>query len=311
MKVVITGVAGFCAPHLISRLRVDRDVEIIGVDRMPSPSSHASLDGYVRCDITEAAAIAAAIREVRPDRLFHLAGISGNSTESAQVYQVNLMGTVHLLEAVRRYAPDCNVLLVGSFAEYGPVEEGELPVTEDTPCRPVGPYGISKHAATLVGLDYFRRFRTKVTVARPSNVVGPGVPASLVVGAMLARARQALPSNHPIVKVGDFESERDFIAVADLADAYVRLLQSDAFGEIFNICSGRLYSIRQVAEILLGFSLRPISIDFDPNLVPPSPIRRLNGSYKKAEQTIGFRPTTLLEDALRASWKAEMGAVCA
>src|ERR1700690_4159228 len=312
MKALVTGVGGFCGAHLVSRLRHERDIQIFGLDREVKPSSQLALDGYLQCDITQAAAVDSAIGSFKPDWVFHLAGLSGNSATASCIYTANLIGSVHLLDAIRHIVPGCQVLLVGSFAEYGFVELASLPVPEETACRPAGPYGVSKYAATLAGMDYARRLSMNVVIARPSNIIGSGVPPSLVVGAMLARAKDALKSSQPIMKVGDSDSERDFIAVTDAVDAYVRLLRAGVSGEIFNICSGRPYSIRRIAEILTGNSPRPIKFDFDPNLVPPSPVRCMYGSYKKAERTIGYRPSTSIEETLKAAWRAEMdmGMVC-
>jgi len=307
MRALITGVGGFCGAHLVSRLRYEDNTMIAGLDRMPEPPPHVSLDRYFEADITEANGLSFALRAFRPDFVFHLAGLSGNSVSATCIYEVNVTGTVRLLDAVRCHAPDCNVLLVGSAAEYGPVDADALPAKEEMPCHPVGPYAISKYAATLIGLDYARRLGLKVVVVRPSNIVGPGVPTSLVVGALIARAKEALASSHPVVKVGDSDSERDFIAVSDAVDAYVRLAQAGFRGEIFNICFGRAYSIRRIAEILLSNASRPITLQLDPDLVPPSPIRCFYGSYEKAAEAIGFRPSASLEKMLKAAWVSEMG----
>ena len=157
-------------------------------------------------------------------------------------------------------------------------------------------------------MDYAKRYGLKVVVARPSNIVGPGVPESLVVGAMLSRAKKAFSSIKPVFKVGDFESERDFVDVSDVTEAYVRLAQANLCGEVFNICSGRSYSIRRVAELLIANSSRSIALEFDPDLVPPSIIRSLYGSHEKATKAIGFRPATSLDLSLKAAWDAEIGA---
>jgi GDP-4-dehydro-6-deoxy-D-mannose reductase len=298
-------VGGFCGAHLVSRLRQEAGTEIAGLDRMAEPS--ARLDRYFQADITDSAAVESVVRAFAPDYVFHLAAISGSTASAAQIYEVNVLGTVHLLEAVRRSVPECRVVIAGSFAEYGPVEASKLPVTEETVCRPVGAYGITKYAATLTALDYARRCGLKAVVARPSNIVGPGVPETLVVGAMLGRVKRALMSSQPLVKVGDFDSERDFIDAGDAVDAYVRLAKSDISGEVFNLCSGRAYSIRQVAEMLVAHSSRPIELVFDPNLFPPSAIRSLYGSYEKAKKAIRFHPATPLSETLRAAWSAEIG----
>jgi GDP-4-dehydro-6-deoxy-D-mannose reductase len=310
MKALITGAGGFCGPHLVSRLRRESHIEICGLDRMASCPSYLSVDQYFQCDIARASEISSAISSFQPEWIFHLAGLAGGSAPDSRIYDVNLLGTIHLLEAVQRFVPRCRVLLIGSFAEYGAIDSQSLPVTEETPCHPIGAYGISKYAATLAGLDCARRAGLAVSVARPSNIVGAGVPASLVVGAMLARIKKAFASSHPLLKVGDFESERDFIGVTDAVDAYVRLMQSGVSGQIFNVCSGVPVSIRHVAELLVANSTRPVELDFDRNLVAPSAVRRMYGSYGKAERAFGFQPSTSMEEFLRSAWNAELGLVC-
>ena len=161
------------------------------------------------------------LRRVRPDLVFHLAGIQQG--EAKDIYRTNVMGAVHLLEAVRQECHSSRVLLVGSAAEYGLVGKNELPVTESTPCKPQGPYGLSKYASTLAGLDWSRQFGMKVVIARPFNIIGAGISPNLFAGALLARAREALATQgDPMVKVGNMESQRDFIAVEDVVEAYMR-----------------------------------------------------------------------------------------
>ncbi len=305
MRALVTGVGGFCGVHLIRRLRREPDVVIAGLDLASEQPNQLALDRYFQSDITNGAAVAAAVREFNPDWLFHLAGVSENSAAASRTYEINVIGALHFLEAVRTISPSCTVLLVGSAAEYGPVDA--LPVTERTACRPVGPYGISKYAATLIGMDYARRHNLKVSVVRPFNIIGPGVPENLVVGALIARAKKALGCLTPVVKIGDTKSKRDFVAVSDAVDAYVRLAKAGMRNEIFNICSGRAHSIGYVAKTLLENSRRAIALEVDPGLVSISPARIVYGSYRKAARAIGFRPTTSLKLALRESWDAAIG----
>jgi GDP-4-dehydro-6-deoxy-D-mannose reductase len=304
MRALITGVGGFCGAHLVRRLRQEPGIEISGLGRRPEPAG-SGLSCYFCADITDAAAVASAVKRVQPEILFHLAGLSGNDTSPADMYGVNTLGTVNVLEAVYSAVPECTVVVIGSAAEYGIVDLPSLPVTESAPCRPIGTYGASKYAATLIALDYARK-GVKVSVTRPFNLVGSGIPASLVAGALIARARQALALPNPVVRIGDFDSERDFIAVQDAVDAYVRLAQEGSRGEVFNICSGHPRSVQDVARTLLANSKREIELFLDPNLVPPSPVRTLYGSYEKARRAIGFEPKTTLEQALKEAWDGEI-----
>jgi GDP-4-dehydro-6-deoxy-D-mannose reductase len=305
-NVLLTGACGFCGWHLARRLADEGGFRVSGVDLAPAPPAHVPLAEYLAADVTIAAELARAVRRAQPEWVFHLAGrMSG---PAAEVFRVNLLGTIHLLEAVREAAPAARILLVGSAAEYGHVPAGDMPITEDHTCRPGGAYGLSKYAATLAGLDYARRCGMHVTVVRSFNVVGAGIPGSLVVGAILARAKKALATDaDPVVAVGNLDTQRDFIAVEDAVEAYVRVMLGDHRGEVFNVCSGRPRTIRSIVERLLGFSARPIRLQTDPALVRSTDLPVVYGSGEKARRTFGFAPQRTLDDALRAAWEHELG----
>lgn len=305
MRALVTGAGGFCGAHLVHRLRRESGMKIAGLGHGRQPAQ-LGLDQYFQADVTDNVSLLRALTEFKPTLLFHLAGVSGNYTRPERTYDVNIRGTVHVLEAVREASPDCAVVIAGSASEYGIVAPSVLPVSEKTRCRPTGPYGVSKYAATLIALDYATRHRLKVSVVRAFNIIGPGMPENLLVGALMARAKQALYSENPVVKMGDMASKRDFVAVSDAVEAYVRIAQLGLSGEIFNICAGRSYSTKRVATMLLANSPRPIALQFDPGLAPISPVRILYGSYKKASRAIGFRPSVPLRAALKEVWNTEM-----
>jgi len=124
----------------------------------------------------------------------------------------------------------------------------------------------------------------------------------------MARAKRALESTgDPIIRLGDSDSERDFIAASDAMDAYVRLLNGEPWGEVVNICSGTSWPIHRIARALVANSPRTIRVVLDPDLLPPSPVRRIFGSNVKARKIIGFEPATSLEQALKTIWDSEMG----
>lgn len=131
----------------------------------------------------------------------------------------------------------------------------------------------------------------KITIVRPFNIIGAGVPASLVVGALLQRAKTALETQSaPIVKIGNLDSERDFISVDDVVDAYLKMIEGNFSGEIFNICSGVSVPIRVIAEKLLANSEIPIQLEVDTSLVGSAETNRIFGDCAKAEKRFGFKP---------------------
>ena len=302
---LITGVCGFCGAHLVARLRNEGDIRIVGIDIRSDTPIGVLLDEYRSVDIRDSQQVASVIRHVRPDLIFHLVGVLKGS--ASDLYQANLMGGINVLESVRQYAPDARVLIVGSAAEYGRVSSSEMPIKEDRTCAPSGAYALSKYALTLAALDYARNRGLKVVVARPFNIIGSGVPPSLVVGAILNRAKQALQSSDdPAIIVGNLDAERDFIVVEDVMDAYTRLLLGNHSGEVFNICSGEPRTVRSVAEELLSFSPRPIRLKVSPSLIRFDDVKTVYGSWKKANLAIGFRPKKKLSDALQAAWRHEI-----
>jgi GDP-4-dehydro-6-deoxy-D-mannose reductase len=112
----------------------------------------------------------------------------------------------------------------------------------------------------------------------------------------------------PVVRIGNLDTQRDFVAVEDAVEAYLRLIRCDCWGEVFNVCSGQPRSIRSLVEQLLGFSKRPVRLLVDPALVRPADVPVAYGSWEKAHRAAGFAPATRLEDALRSAWNHAMEA---
>lgn len=276
----------------------------MGVGRQPFPRDADLVDEYVPADVCDRSDVEQLVRKVQPKFVFHLAGaVEGHV---AELYEANFFSAFYLLEALRSYCPEARVLVVGSAAEYGSIPFGELPVTEERACRPVSSYGATKHAMTLAALQYAQSYSMKVTIARPFNIVGAGIPRHLVVGAILFRAREALRSSvQPVVKVGNLESERDFVAVTDVVDAYLRMLFTGHWGEVFNLCSGQPRSIRSVVDILLSHLKRSVRLETDAALVRPGEPKIVYGDSGKARRAFGFKPSVPLETALRDACEFE------
>jgi GDP-4-dehydro-6-deoxy-D-mannose reductase len=300
-RALVIGAHGFCGRHLIRRLANVAGAEVIAIDIPRDWPDFEKVAAYVSCDIGDAESVRRVVEAARPDWIFNLAALTHGSPSS--VYRANLLGPIHVLDAVRDYVPDARVLLVGSAAEYGCVAPDLLPVTEEAPCKPVGDYGISKHAMTLAALDIASRHSTRVVIARPFNIIGAGVPSSLVVGAILDRAREALKQpGEPVVKVGNLDTERDFIDVEDAVEAYAAMIQGGFWGEVFNICSGKPVRIRDLVTKALSHSPRPIRLEVDPKLVRPSDCPVIYGSFEKAKRAFGFKPRVSLADSLKKAW---------
>jgi len=302
---LITGCNGFSGKALVRRLCLESGLRIVGCDLGEGPADGGGLDELIRLDMRDARRVSNVVGTLKPDLIFHLAGLFNG--DERDLYEVNFMGGIHLIEAVWRDSPGSRVVVVGSAAEYGFVPEAEMPIVEEFPCRPAGPYGISKHALTLAARDYAQKRGVKAVVARPFNLVGAGIPSSLVVGALIGRLKQALELGTRSITVGNLDTERDFVSVRDAADAYLLMARGEQWGEVFNVCSGRPVSIRHLAQQLLDKATRPVSLVVDPGLVRSTDVRTVYGSYQKAERLLGFRPRIALEDALTEAWEYDPG----
>jgi GDP-4-dehydro-6-deoxy-D-mannose reductase len=262
------------------------------------------LDQYHQCDVCSEEDLDFIIRKLFPQKVFHLAGLSvGNDRE---VISTNVQGSARLLRSVLRRAPECRVLLVGSAAEYGHLQETDLPVTEDHPCRPYSAYGIGKHASTLLGLKFVKKYNLKIVIARPFNVIGPGMSPDFVVGAVLTRIKEALlagQSSPIVIKVGNTSSIRDFVSVDDVVQAYVSMMNCDLWGEVFNICSGRPTSVQSVLEMLARYVPGGCRFETDENLKGNSTASTVYGSYERARIAFGYHPTVPLEVILQDECK--------
>ena len=283
----------------MTRLRLEKDLHLAGADITGEPVRE--LDRFLQIDPNDPMALANVVADESPDLVFHLAG--ANRGTAGNLERINVTTGMELLVKLADTAPRVRVLLAGSAAEYGPVQEKDLPVREELPCRPTSPYGISKHSLVMRGLEFAHARGMHVTVARAFNIIGAGIPPSLVVGAVLKRLKEALAAvGEPVVRVGNLGTRRDFVSVEDAVDAYWRMLNGPFAGQIFNVCSGHAVKIADLVSTLIGFAPRPVRLETDPALVRPDDVPVMYGDPTKARHAFGFEPETDITPALRRAY---------
>jgi GDP-4-dehydro-6-deoxy-D-mannose reductase len=296
-RVLVTGAGSFTARHLIPPLAADpRVTEVWGTDRVAQ--APASIR-WVPADLEDAAAVRALVRAARPHRVIHLAGVA--SPDADRCFAVNLAATRRLLEACAE-APDCPaVLLVSSAAVYGLTRPEESPLAETTPLRPITAYGASKAAAEIAALTLHRRGVLPVTVARPFNLVGPGLRAGLAPADFVAQARAIRDGRaEAVLRVGDLTPRRDFVDVRDVARAYVDLLfHDDLRGRAFNVATGRAVPIRTLLELTLAAAGVRAEIATDPARLRPVEVIEQAGDPAALRAAVGWEAEVPLERSLR------------
>jgi GDP-4-dehydro-6-deoxy-D-mannose reductase len=255
-RALVTGASGFVGGHLATHLD-ELGVEVVGTARGERPPTWRG--EWRRLDVRDSGEAEAVIGEVRPGVVFHLAGAERTGSLE-ELLDVNVTGTQRLLAAVARAAPGARVVIAGSSAEYGVAPASELPLDERGALRPLGPYGVSKCAQSLLALAAARA-GADIVVTRTFNLVGPGEPATLVCAAFASQiaAREAGSEQGPLT-VGNLDSERDFVDVRDAVRAYVLAALHGSRGEIYNVCSGTPTRISNVLSMLIKKARTPIEV---------------------------------------------------
>lgn len=289
MKAVITGAAGFVGRHLTRHLEAEGD-HVIGVDRHDGP------------DLLDATGLAELIGRERPDAIYHLGGwsdVGGSWAEPLEAFRANAEGTLNLLQA--SVAADVGRVLVVSSADvYGKVAMTDLPLTEESPFRPVTPYAVSKIAADELGAQAWLGYGLEVLRVRAFNHLGPGQSNKFVCPALAERIAINERDGVELVPVGNLTPRRDFTDVRDVVRAYRLLILSGEPGEAYNVCSGRDLAISELAERLIALAERPMRLEADPDLQRPVDVPVLRGDATKIEKITGWTPQIPLDETLAA-----------
>jgi GDP-4-dehydro-6-deoxy-D-mannose reductase len=314
MPTLVTGADGFAGRHLCELMRAGGET-VAGLVRRPDEPDPPEGVELIGADVTDAAAVEGAVRAAAPDRLFHLAAVSipADALEApTETFAVNALGTLHVLEAVRRHAPRCRVVVVGSSEVYGRRPGTAASLREEDPLEPENPYAASKAAADLLALQYARGFGLHVVRARPFNHTGPGQSPRLVWSAFaeqVARAEAGLAE--PLLRVGNLDVARDFSDVRDVVRAYALLAERGRPGEAYNVCSGRADRLRELVELLLGEARCWMQVQVDPRRVRAGEPPVVCGDPSRIAAATGWAASTPMRQTLRDLldwWRARVRA---
>jgi len=301
-QILVTGAAGFWGRFTCEYLvGLGETIEVTGTDIFKPDK--VCCNKFVVTDMLCAEAVENLVKQSMPDYVIHLAGTYGDET-AFDVYKVNVLSVIALLEAVRKYAPDAVVIIAGSAAEYGRIEPGQLPVDEQTLCSPVTHYGMSKKLASQVALYYHDVYKIGTMVIRPFQLIGKGVTARLAPGAFAKRLQKAVVEGSKVIKVGNLDSSRDFLDVRDAVEAVWMLCRKPAGGEMFNLCSGKPTKIYDLLQEMIKCCGAPIKVEVDATLLRgQADVSVMYGSYQKIMNHCGWRPKISLSQSIQAMFE--------
>jgi GDP-4-dehydro-6-deoxy-D-mannose reductase len=302
MRILITGAGGFVGAHLTAHLRTMLpDAELHGV-YLTEPDDPPVIPHLL--DLRDSEAVRHLIATVQPDQVYHLAGQANVrlSFDAAwETLEHNLRPQLNLTRACIDAGITPRMLIISSGEVYVPGGvHPDQPFDEDTPIAPCNPYGVSKVGQEMLALSYHRSHRLPMLRARPFNHFGPGQRTGFVVPDFAAQiARIEAGWQPPTLSVGDLSAERDFTDVRDVVRAYALIMAHGVPGEVYNVASGRLVTIRAVLDRLVALARVPVTIAIDPAKFRPNSQPRTWGDCARLRALTGWQPLIPLDDTLR------------
>ena len=305
LRAFITGIGGFAGSHLAEALlRANNHVE--GTVRPGGSSIHiGSLPALVTlhpCDVRSSEGLADAVRKARPDVVYHLAATTSISEGEADPHgtmEVNLTGTLHLLEAIRKETPGALLVHISSSEVYGKVLPEENPIREDRPEAPIHAYGLSKLLSEQLVRFYERRHGISAITLRPFNHIGPRQSDRFVCASFVKQLVSIeLGSTSPVLRVGNLDPVRDFTDVRDMVEAYRLAAEHCEPGSLYNIASGQGTSIADLLSQMLSLTHSQIEVREDPNRVRKTEIPLLIGDATSFTERTGWQRRFSLRETL-------------
>jgi len=301
-RALITGAAGFVGGHLANRL-VAQGWDVVLSDR--------NTPGCIPCDFGVPRDIDTLLESAGPvTHVFHLAArtfVPESMADPTGAFEVNLLGTVHLLSRLARYPMPPRVVFIGSAEAYGHPQF--LPMTEAHPLEPQNPYAVSKAAADHFAAYVSRTSNLEIVRMRPFNHSGAGQTPQFALSSFAKQVADIEAGREePVLRVGNLDALRDFSHVLDVVAGYEAAALRGLPGEAYNICSGQAVTVRSALEGLLQRSTAAIEVVTDPARFRPVDVPEVRGSHEKLTQDTGWKPERgmdqILDDVL-GYWRAQ------
>lgn len=293
-KALITGSQGFVGPYLRQELAAN-DYTVTGVDRHEGENTIAA-------DILDAERISAIIAQLRPDVIFHLAGQASvaRSWEAPQkTVELNVLGAVNLMEAVRKSVPDCRLVIVGSSDQYGNLGDAGRNVSESMSMYPQTPYAVSKQAQEEMANVYVHAYGMHICMTRSFNHGGAGQARGFLIPDFASGIVAVERGKASCLRVGNLEARRDFTHVKDVVRAYRLIAEKGKPGEVYNVGSGETHSAREILEKLCALAACRILVEQDPLKMRPSDTPVVCCNHDKLTKDTGWMPKYGLDAILK------------
>jgi len=304
-RMLITGITGFIGKNLAIKY-LEKGYEVFGntfADDEPPLQKKSIHLQY--CDIRNESQVDDLIGFSKPELIFHMSAQPyplQSWLDPKNTMDTNINGTINLFSAIRKKNLDPKIVVACSSAEYGMTAfNSDTPLDENDKLLPIHPYGLSKVAQDIISYQYFKKYNMKILRARIFNTIGPGKKGDFVgdVSIQINKIKKGLQD--PIIKVGNLTTKRDFTDVRDQASALIALIDSGKVGEVYNVCSGKAVSMRDVLEKMIQLSGIKIKVEVESERVRAIDEPIIIGDPRKIKKDCSWTQKYDIETTLQQS----------
>jgi nucleoside-diphosphate-sugar epimerase len=301
---LVTGAEGFIGSNMVKFLQAE-GWNVVGAYRTPGSNSFPKLPKvrFEQCDLRNGQRVEQIFGQYEPTHVFHFGAQSLPTVSWADpvgTFESNIMGSLHLFEAIRHRKHPPIVVSACSSAEYGHVPPSAIPVKEEQPLHPLHPYGISKVCLDLLAREYFLDFQVPAVNIRLFNTTGPGktddAPSDFV--RQLARIKKGLQK--PLIEVGNLKPQRAFLDVNDTVRGFYLAALKGKRGEAYNLCATKTHEIGELLRTAIRLSGVKAEVREVERLMRPSDEKIIFGDTRKIRRDTGWKPQQTLDQTLTA-----------
>lgn len=306
-KYLITGSSGFVSRHFLEYLGENEIMAIVkGLDISDPDFKRENFRSirfeFDKIDLLDRSKVENIIFEFQPDYILHLASYSSVAfswKEPVISFQNNTNIYLNILEAVRKINLSARILSIGSSEEYGDVDKKDLPLTEAHSLKPVSPYAVARVSQELLSQVYTNGYGLDIVMTRSFNHIGPFQKEIFAVSSFVKQLVQIKKNGGKGELItGDINIVRDFTDVRDVVSAYYLLLTHGKRGNLYNVCSGIGFSLKQIVDKICNILDIDINIKLDSNMIRPNDNKIIVGSNEKIKTNNGWEPQYTIENSL-------------
>lgn len=254
-RILITGAKGFVGQAIIKELLAQgAGPENLFITDLKRPNQA----NYSYCNLSDFDSVRLLINKIRPKKIYHLAGTFSN--DFLLDYQSNVILTKNILDSIVKLSYECNILLMGSAAEYGRIDKNCLPVKESLDLNPVSIYGLTKSWQFLLMKTYIQLYDMNIKMARTFNLIGKGISEQLVAGSLYKKINLYKEGKLKEIPLGNLSSKRDFLEVGSAVKYFIKIMDKGQKGEVYNVGSGKSMYISELVEKILREEGVPLEV---------------------------------------------------